>query len=213
MKKPIVPIILIICGIVAGFLAAGAIYLFTGFSIFGGTQENETKTGDLKNAEFIKLAYTVLGYIKDNDFTALASVTHPEFGVVFSPYATINLSTDKRLSAQQIATLDSDTGQYVWGVYDSTGEPINLTPAEYIEEFIPAATHMAAAVIGINQIVKSGNALENMTDVFPNVKFIDFHVPGGDNTDDINWSSLRLGFEEYDGTFMLIVIAYSTWTI
>jgi len=204
-------------GVIAGALITSAVYAISGFSIFGEaqsrTQRENIPVDNTVNADLTMLAYTVLENIRDGDFSALSRVVHPEFGVVLSPYATINLSTDRRFSADQIAILDTDTNIYVWGVYNGGGEPIELTPADYFREFVPAAEHLEAAVIGINQIVRSGNALENITDVFPNVKFVDFHIPGGEPSEEFDWSSLRLGFEEYEGNLRLVVIVYSKWAV
>jgi len=204
---------MILGGIIAGVLISGAVYLFTGVYVFGESPKQTIPIDEAESADVVMLSYTILEYIKDNDFIALSHVIHPEYGVVLSPYATINLATDRRFSAEQIAALDSDTNNYVWGIYNGSGEPIELTPVEYFAEFIPAADHLKASIIGINQIVRSGNALENITDVFPNVKFVDFHIPGDEQNADFNWSSLRLGFEEYDGYLRLIAIVYSKWTV
>ena len=159
------------------------------------------------------LAFSVLEYIGDEDFASLSKMVHPEFGVVFSPYATINLTTDRRFNVDQIASLGADTNTYVWGVYNGSGRPIQLTPAEYLDEFVPAANHMDSVIIGINRIIRSGNALENMTDVFPNVKFVDFHIPSGESPEELEWVSLRLGFEEYNGILKLVAVVYSAWSL
>jgi len=213
IKKPFLTIVLIFSGVIAGILITSAIYAFTGYTIFKGTQSKNISADDAMNADMIALAYTVLDYIKDDDFVALSRIVHPEFGVVFSPYATINLTTNRRLSSEQIAALDTDTSIYVWGVYNGSGEPIELTPADYFAQFVSAAKHMDAPVIGVNQIVRSGNALENITDVFPNAKFVDFYISEEETTEELDWSSLRLGFEEYDGNLMLVAIIYSKWTV
>jgi len=202
---------MILSSVIAGVLISGLIYAFTGFTIFGGTQRKAIVVEDAANAELVMLAYNVLGYIRDDDFSALSNIVHPELGVVLSPYATIDLTTDRHYSAEQISTIDTDTIVYVWGVRNGGGEPIQMTPAEYLIEFVPAAEHMYAPVLGINQIVRSGNALENLTTVFPNVKFVDFHIPGGEPIEEFDWSSLRLGFEEYEDSLKLVVIAYSKW--
>jgi len=213
IKKPLFPIIMILSGVITGLLISIALYAFTGISVFGGAQNKNVSVDDAANADITMLAFNVLGHIKDDDFAALSHVIHPEFGVVFSPCATINLSTNRRFNAEQIASLDNDTSVYVWGVYNGSGEPIELTPADYFIQFIPAANHIDAPIIGINQIVRSGNALENITDIFPNAKFIDFHVPGGEPVEEFDWSSLRLGFEEYNGDLRLVAIVYTTWTV
>ncbi|MDR2569404.1 MAG: hypothetical protein LBD23_03770 [Oscillospiraceae bacterium] len=213
IKKPLFPIIMIISGIIAGFLISSAIYAFTGFSVFSSVKSNTESANDTANADITMLAYKVLESVRDGDFYALSRIVHPEYGVVLSPCATINLTTDRHFSAEQIATLDTDTTDYIWGIYNESGEPIVLTPLEYINEFIPAANHIEAPVIGINQIIKSGNALENITDVFPNVQFVDFHISEGESSEEIDWSSLRLGFEKYNNSLRLIAIVYSRWTV
>ena len=197
----------------AGILIASVIYALTGVMFFGGAQRQPVAAEDHENADMTTLAYMVMGYIKDDDFLSLSQVVHPEDGVVFSAYATINLSTNQRFSTEEIAALDTDQHVYMWGVYNGSGEPIMLTPAEYFEKFVPAAEYINAPVLGINRVVRSGNALENMIDVFPNVKFVDFHIPGGETSEESDWSSLRLGFEEYDGRLRLIAIVYSSWTV
>jgi len=204
---------MILCGVSAGILITSVIYALTGFMFFGGTQRQDVISEDPENAEITMLAFSILGYIKDDDYVTLSSAVHPEYGVVFSPYATINLSTNQRFSAEEIATIDTDSHIYMWGVLNGSGEPIMMTPAEYFEKFIPAADYINASIIGVNRVVRSGNALENMVDVFPDVKFVDFHIPGGESSEELDWSSLRLGFEEYEGEFRLIAIVYSTWSV
>jgi len=213
-KKLFIPIILVLSGVVAGVLVWSAVFAFTGFSLFGGLARKSESSDATRNADLTALSYNVLEYIRDDDFVALSQVVHPEFGLVFTPYATIRLSTDRRFGADQIATLNTDDTVYIWGVNNGSGEPIEMTPSEYIEQFVAAGDYLEAPVIGVNQIVRSGNALENITEVFPDVKFVDFHLSGteGDMLEDYDWSSLRLGFEEYEGNLWLVVIVNSRWT-
>ena len=212
-KKPLFLVVMILCGVITGAIIANAIFALTGFSLFDGNQRRTVPVENAVGADMTVMAYRILEYIKDDDFTALSKVVHPEYGVVLSPYATINLATDRRFSAEQIASLDSDTNIYVWGVYNGRGEPIELTPVDYFAEFVPASDFFDAKIIGINQIVRSGNALENITDVFPNVQFLDFHLSSEELMEEFAWSSLRLGFEEHNGYFRLVAIVYSKWTV
>ena len=101
----------------------------------------------------------------------------------------------------------------MWGVFNGSGEPIKLTPSEYFEMFVPASEHIEATLIGINQVVRSGNALENLTEIFPTSSFVDFHIPARESSDEPDWRSLRLAFEEYDGYYKLIAIVYNKWAI
>jgi len=203
---------MLIIGIVIGIGAIGAIYLFSGSNIFSDAEREAVNGDEAAHAEITQLAFAVLEYISDDDFNALSQLIHPEYGVVFSPYATINLETDRRFYVEQVADLNMNTSVYMWGVRSECGEPIRLTPAEYFDEFVQAYEHLNAPIVGINKIVRTGNALENIAEVFPNVEFIDFHIPGDENGDGHDWRSLRVGFKEYDGYLKLVSIVHSTWT-
>ena len=215
LKKASLYTLFILIGIIIGIVISNVLYVTTGYSLFSRGANQQTSAADISNAELTALAYTALEYISEGNYQALSRITHPEFGVVFSPYATVALSTNKCFQANQIASFGSDSTNYVWGVQEGSGEPIEMTPGDYFAKYILIKDYLNAPVIGINRIVKSGNALENITEVFPEVKFVDFHVPGGDkdSTEDFDWSSLRLGFEEYDGKLWLTVILNSKWTV
>ena len=200
-------------GFVAGFIVATVICTVTGFTLFGDERETPVLPATKGNTELTSFALSVVEDIKNGDFQALSQVAHPELGVLFSPSATITLSTNKCFQGEQIAAFGTDTTLYVWGVLTGSGEPIELTVADYFAQFVFDRDYSAAPVIGVNRIIRSGNALENMTELLPDVKFIDFHVPGTEkeSTEDYDWGSLRLGFEEYDGFLWLTVILHSGW--
>ena len=214
MKKPLTRVLAVLAGVIAGVLISSALYAFTGFSLFGRLREKPLPADDAANAGLTEAAFTVLEYIRDEDYTALSRVAHPELGIVFSPCATIKPSVNKCFRSEQIAVFGNDTNLYVWGISDSNGAPLEMTPVEYFSRFVYKKDYTAAPLIGVNYIVRSGNALENIKDVFPDMQFVEFHIPGSDSNPagDSKWSSLRLGFEEYDGKLWLAVIAHSEWT-
>lgn len=214
LKKTSLRILLIICGVIAGILISSALFTFTGFSIFGRFHDKAPPPVEMSKAEFITLACNVVEYIKNGDFISLSEAAHPEFGVVFSPRATVTLSTNRRFGAEQIAAIGDDTNVYVWGVCNGSGEPIEMTPADYFAKYVFDKDYTAASVIGVDHIVRSGNALENITDIFSDVRFVDFYISGGDKdaSDSLGWSILRLGFEEYEGKLWLTAIIHSEWT-
>jgi len=190
------------------------VFAAAGSTIFGGAEKHKA-AADTNNAELIAFAYAILDYVRDGDYIALSQVAHPEFGVVFSPCATVTLSTNKRFSPEQIAAFGSDTNTYVWGVHDGSGEPIEMTPSDYFSGIVFGRNYLDAPVIGVNRIVKRGNALENITEIFPDAKFVDFHIPGGekDSAEELDWNSLRLGFEVYEDTLRLTIVIHSKWTV
>ena len=215
LKRPLPRIHLILTGAIAGVVIASVVFIFTGRSIFSRVPEKPPSPAGMSNAELTAFAFGVLEYLGDNDFEALSRIVHPDFGLVFSPYATVSISANKRFNAEQVASFGTDSNVYIWGVYDGTGEPIEMTPADYLTAFVFSDDYTKASIIGVDRIVKSGNALENITGEFPGLRFIDFHIPGGDKDyhEDLDWSSLRLGFEEHEGDLWLTVIVHSTWTV
>jgi hypothetical protein len=60
---------------------------------------------------------------------------------------------------------------------DGSGDPIKLTPAEYFAVFIYDADYLSAPEIGVELCCENGNSLENIQDVFPNSRFVEFHFP------------------------------------
>lgn len=204
----------VMVGVVVGILIANILSVTLGGPPFGNAPEQHVLAAECSKGELTSLAYTALGYIKDRNYPALSRIAHPEFGVVFTPYPTVSLATNKCFQAEQIAAFGADNAVYVWGVYDGSGEPIEMTAANYLAEYVLSRDYQSASIIGVNKIIKSGNALENIMDVFPDVVFVDFHIPGDerDSTEDFNWTSLRLGFEEYEGKLWLTVILNSKWT-
>ena len=215
LKKHVPYIVCLVVGLITGILISAVISRTTGFTLFGDKEDYPLVPASAGGAELTELSYRVVGYIKSKDYRALSEISHPEYGIVFSPYATITLTTNKRFSTGQVAMFGNDTKLYVWGVYASTGEPIELTISDYFNEFVFDKDYSAAPVIGVNNIVRSGDALENITDLFTNVQFVDFHMPGTENegNGDVYWSTLRLGFEEYDGMLRLTVILHSARTV
>jgi hypothetical protein len=206
----------VIVGIVAGafvmliavsLTGGGFLRALPGFGILSGGGDHQ------RNQELVSRAYEVIEEIRSGDFEALARSAHPEHGVIFSPYATISLTSNKCFFSSQIAVFETDANTYVWGVYGDGGDPIELTPAEYFSRFVYNRDYARSPVIGVNHTVRVGNALENLTEILPDVKYVDFHFPGDDkNSDSTSWNSLRLGFEEYEGELLLTLILHSEWT-
>lgn len=213
LKRSLPQVLYLLCGVIAGLIISSVFFTLTGFSVFGRIYDQAPRASVTDNAELTTLAFGVLDDLRTGDYAALANAAHPDYGVVFSPRATVTLSANRTFMPEQIAAFGDDAKVYVWGVRDGSGEPIEMTPAEYIAGFINCKDYSSASVLGVNHIVRSGNALENITEVFPGVQFVDFYMSGDkDSAENLGWSSLRIGFEEYEGQLRLTVIIHSEWT-
>ncbi len=176
---------------------------------------NGDAAGEPSQEQLVDLAYQVAGYIQNRDYNALSQVAHPEYGVLFSPYATINVSTAQWFTASEIQNFGSNTNTYIWGTTAGSGEAIELTVSAYFDQYVSSGRDFTQApVVGVNYIVRSGNALENVTEVFPEAQFVDFYFPPSDvENASTDWDVLRLVFELSGDQYYLSAIVHNEWTI
>ncbi len=159
---------------------------------------------------FDETANQTIAALKTRDFDTLQTLIHPEKGVRFSPYATVDTKNDVVLMPFELDNFESK----LWGNYDGIGTPIILTLNEYFDKFVYSADFMNASEIKKNEIIGSGNSLNNLQTVYENANFIEYHFSGFDpEVFGMDWQSLRLVFEEYEGKVKLIGIIHDQWTI
>ena len=152
--------------------------------------------------------------ISRRDFTALASYVHPDRGVTFTPYSTVDFDTDLTFTADQIRALEQDQTTYVWGLEDGRGLPIQMTMAQYLDRYVWDADYTRAPELGIDQIITGGNALENLAEAYEGCRFVDFCYPSADPVNNgLDWSSLKLVFQAGEHSWYLVGIVHGEWTI
>ena len=218
MKKTPCCILLVMLGFVVGVAALFMVFRLsdahTVDRMLGNTApKTEVLENEVSTSQLTQLALEAAGYIKSGDYRALSRMIHPEYGVVISPYATVSLSSNKCFTREDVSKFGDDGVSYIWGITDDVGDPIEMTPCDYFTEYVYNFDYVNSSIIGINRIVKSGNSLENLSDMFPGCQFVDLHNPGTEETEYANWSTLRLVFEEYDGIMMLTAIIHSESTL
>jgi hypothetical protein len=63
-------------------------------------------------------------------------------------------------------------------------------------------------------VLTSGNMIENQFEVYKDSIIVEYHIPEIDpQFEGLDWQSLRLVFEEYDGSWKLVGIIHNQWTI
>jgi len=165
--------------------------------------------------ELIKeTAAGVIDALSRKDAQALAEFVHPVKGLRFTPYTTVFPERDLVFNVRQVRDFFQDQRQYKWGYYDGTGEEILLTPREYYDKFVYAADYANAEKIGYNQVLSFGNMLENQFDVYENAIVVEYYFSGFNPAyDGLDWRSLRLVFQEYEGSWKLVGLINNQWTI
>ncbi|MBE4910544.1 hypothetical protein IMZ08_21125 [Bacillus luteolus] len=158
-------------------------------------------------------AQTILQLLKNKDMKTLSTHVHPDHGLLFSPYVYVYPEEAIKLKAAEVEGFFEDQEKYVWGVRDGSGEPIELTPSEYYEEFIYTHDYHTVDPI-IDEVHQRGNALNNIKEVFPEATVLEFHVEGTEKYSGMDWGSLNLVFQEdSNGVFYLVAIVRDQWTI
>ena len=172
------------------------------------TQSNNTEAEE----EEAKLAAdSVLSTLNAKDEERFASYVHPNKGVRFSPYAYVDTTNDLQFSASEMEDLWSDSTEYVWGQYDGSGFPIELTFEEYYDEFIYDRDYIFADETSINERLGEGNTIDNSQDVYNDAVIVEYHFTHSGNF--MDWSSLRLAMEEDNGSWYVVGIIHDEWTI
>ena len=182
-------------------------------TIVGSTQP-QTKLDARDSFSLLNTACLGVAALKDQNYACLATLVHPQKGLTFTPCSTVRPETDITLSASQIKELANSKTRYVWGEQSSSGSLIELTPAEYMKRFVFDRDYTQAPRIGVDQILFSGNALENLSQVYPGCRFVDFSFPAqsSDKGQGTDWSSLKLVFEPGQYQWQLVAIIHSEWT-
>lgn len=156
----------------------------------------------------------VINAISNKDAESIAESVHPIKGVRFTPYTYVLVEQDVVFNQKQMKNFFDDQDVYLWGHYDGIGDEITLTPSQYYEKFIYSEDFVNAEEIGYNQVLSSGNMLENQFEIYENPIVVEYYFSGF-NPDyaGLDWRSLRLVFEEYEGEWKLVGIIHNQWTI
>jgi hypothetical protein len=152
--------------------------------------------------------------IQQGDWSTLASYVHPELGVTFTPYSTVEPDSDLTFNADQIKNLAQDQNSYTWGFEDGRGDPIQMTMLQYFQRYVYNYDYTQAPHIGIDRVITGGNALENLTDAYPGCRFVDFCFPSINPVNDgTDWSSLKLVLQPGEERWYLVAVVHGEWTI
>ena len=154
----------------------------------------------------------VITALKANDMTSLSKFISPQVGLRFSPYATVK-ETDQVFPAEKLVGLFSDSTAYNWGGYYGTGEPIELTFADYYAKFVYDEDFANAPQVSLNHRLGVGTTLDNAAEFYPGGMVIEFYFPGFDPTmEGMDWRSLRLVFIQENSEWNLVGIIHDQWT-
>lgn len=156
----------------------------------------------------------LINAISSKDAETISEYVHPVKGVRFTPYTFVYLEQEVVFNKEEVKNFFKDKEIYVWGFYDGIGDEIKLTPSEYYEKFIYPEDFANAEKIGYNEVLSFGNAMENQFEVYENPIVVEYYFSGfNPEYEGMDWRSLRLVFEQYEGSWKLVGIISNQWTI
>ena len=178
-------------------------------AIVGGCDASEQPDGT--SVDTIAFAELVVDALAVSDFAALAELASRSAGVRFSPYPLVDVTTDVVLTADQIGQADKDS-IIVWGTYDGSGAPIELSIADYFALFVYDYEFKDAPSVKMNAVSVVGTIPNNIKTTYGRSKFVEFHFDSvSDSYED--WRSLWIVVDESSGTPRLIGVVHGQRTI
>lgn len=186
--------------------------------------ELENKIGELESQinnlnqplpnNLLSMVIDIMDSIKNKDMNRLSSYISPTLKLRFSPYDYIDIENSQVFTLEEVKDLQSGTELYLWGHYDGSGEPIELSFNDYYKRFIYDEDFANPQIIGNDTAIGKGNTVDNIKDVYPNSHFVEFHFTGFDpQYGGADWRSLKLVFEQENGKWYLVAIVHGEWTI
>ena len=158
-------------------------------------------------------ASAIITALANEDFTTVSSYVGSN-GIRFSPYQYVDTANDQVFTAQDMAGFLALSTQYLWGSYDGSGDPIQLTTSDYFDKFVYDEDFQNAPNIGQNTVLSFGNAINNITTVYPGSSFVEFYFPGFDpQYSGMDWRSLTLVLQYNGSQWELLGIVHGQWTI
>jgi len=171
-----------------------------------------TQEGSLPE-ELIALAHTAAAGLKIADYSRLEGIIHPQICLRFSPYPYLQPS-DQTFCPDQLSQLKGTSTLYTWGRYDGSGKPIELTFDDYHQRFVYDQDYYQPEIVGLNQEVSSGNAINNIPEIYPDGLFVEYYFSGFDpQYGGMDWRSLRMVFVQENDVWYLVALVHGEWTI
>ena len=167
------------------------------------------------------LAYNVainaIESINCRDYESLSRYVHPEKGILFSPYSFVDYNEHLVFSSEQVGRFAGDNSIYIWGIKDASNIPLELTVDDYFNRYVYDKNYLFVDQIGINIVIRQQgniqNIKEHLTDLFGGCIIVDFYDQGSGEYEGLDWSSIILVLEKYNGRFNIVAIVHSSYTL
>ncbi len=154
----------------------------------------------------------ILNLLQQKKYWELSSFIHPEKGVRFSMYAYVKPDKDKIFSLSDYRRYINSEVKFTFGEKDGTGELYVTSLKSYLEKWV-YKRDFASAKFYENTFRGTGNSLNNLKNIYPDLPFTENYIEGSEKYGGMDWNSLRLVFEEFNGRYYVVAVINDEWTI
>ena len=165
-----------------------------------------------KNIDLKKINDEVLAALKNKNYKTFAEFIHPEKGVRFSMYAFTSIHEDKHFTKSDFIKYQPTKTIFTWGARDGSGDPYKATVNQYLKNWV-FVKDFTKGSYSVNEFQGGGNSLNNLKEIYPDKDFTENYIKGAGENNEMDWNTLRLVFEYFNGKYYLIAVVNDRWTI
>lgn len=159
--------------------------------------------------KLLSTANKILAELQAEDFADVATYVGSSDGLTFCPYS--GGCEGVTFSKGQLTGFMSNPDDYMWGYQDGSGFEINLTPAEYYDDYLMNATYIKKERYGRTSQPMTQEFIHQL---YPDAMIVEYYYPGTEQYSQMDWQSLNMVFEKNSsGNWVLIAIINDRWTI
>jgi hypothetical protein len=174
-------------------------------NMFGSVESDEPSE---QSAE--EMAKSIVKALENENYGAISEYVSKEKGLLISPYEFIE-SDAVVLSKEEVENLSSVEKEYLWGYHDGSGKPIRSVPQAYFDRY---KGFTEPDQIILDDVQQRGNTKNNIKEIFPDSKTVEFYQNGTDKYGGMDWRSLYLVFlQDAEGKLKLSALVTGEWTI
>ena len=158
-----------------------------------------------------RLSNTIIALLEKKEYSSLSKFIHPGKGVRFSMYAHVDPMRDKLFLPDSYNRYIGTPIKFTFGEKDGTGDPYVVSLNEYLSQWVARRAFSKGETI-TDSIASRGNTLNNIKDIYPQAIVVEKHLKGSEKYGGMDWNSLYLVYQQWNGQYYIVGIANDQWT-
>lgn len=134
-----------------------------------------------------------------------------EAGLRISIDSYLDDTEDVQLTAQDL--ISPSTKDVLWGYADGSGDPVERTIIEHLTEIAGSTAITSTEIIALDTQIGSGNTINNIADVYPEARIVEYYFSGTDYYGGLDWNSMYFVYDASGEQPVLIALVQAAWSI